>query len=45
MTGTPVSDLAATDYPRLVGFSSIATRSLLDMTYWSQTPYGSGNRQ
>ena len=40
--GTPVPQLAATDYPKLVGFSSVATKSLLDMDYWSQTPYKLG---
>jgi hypothetical protein len=42
VNGTPVPELAATGYPKLAGFSSIATRSLLDMTYWSQTPYKLG---
>jgi hypothetical protein len=42
MKGTPSAQLAATDYPALVGFSSIATKSLLAMTYWSQTPYKLG---
>jgi hypothetical protein len=41
--GTPVPQLAATDFPKLVGFSSVATRSLLAMTYWSQTPYKLGD--
>jgi Catalase len=41
--GTPVAQLAATDYPELAHFSSLATTSLLDMTYWSQTPYKLGN--
>jgi hypothetical protein len=41
--GTPVAQLAATDYPQLVHFSSLATTSLLDMTYWSQTPYKLGD--
>ncbi len=40
--GTPIPQLAATDYPKLVGFSSLATKSLLAMTYWSQTPYKLG---
>lgn len=40
--GTPVPELAATAYPKLVGFSSVATTSLLGMTYWSQTPYKLG---
>jgi hypothetical protein len=40
--GTPIPQLAATDYPKLVGFSSIADKSLLAMTYWSQTPYKLG---
>lgn len=40
--GTPIPQLAATDYPKVVGFSSIATTSLLAMTYWSQTPYKLG---
>jgi hypothetical protein len=38
-----VPQLAATDYPKLVGFSSVATASLLAMTYWSQTPYKLGD--
>ena len=42
MKGTPVPQLAATTHPKVVGFSSVATRSLLDMTYWSQTPYKLG---
>ncbi|MEO7271711.1 MAG: catalase, partial [Vicinamibacterales bacterium] len=42
MKGTPIPQLASTDYPALVGFSSVATRSVLDMTYWSQTPYKLG---
>jgi hypothetical protein len=41
--GTPVPELAATAYPKLVGFSSLATKSLLAMTYWSQTPYKLGD--
>lgn len=42
MKGTPIPQLAANGYPKLAGFSSIATTSLLDMTYWSQTPYKLG---
>jgi hypothetical protein len=41
--GTPVPELAATDFPKLVGFSSVARTSLLAMTYWSQTPYKLGD--
>jgi len=41
--GVPVPQLAATGFPKLVGFSSLATTSLLDMTYWSQTPYKLGD--
>jgi hypothetical protein len=41
--GTPVAQLAATEYPELAHFSSIATTSLLGMTYWSQTPYKLGD--
>jgi hypothetical protein len=41
--GTPVAQLAATDYPEVAHFSSIATSSLLGMTYWSQTPYKLGD--
>jgi hypothetical protein len=41
--GTPIPVLAANGYPKVVGFSSVATRSLLDMTYWSQTPYKLGD--
>lgn len=40
--GTPVPQLAATDYPELAHFSSVATTSLLGMTFWSQTPYKLG---
>ncbi len=41
--GVPVPQLAASDYPELAHFSSIATTSLLGMTYWSQTPYKLGD--
>jgi hypothetical protein len=41
--GTPVAELAAGDYPKVAGFSSLATASLLAMTYWSQTPYKLGD--
>jgi hypothetical protein len=41
--GTPVPQLAATSFPKLVGFSSVAARSLLEMDYWSQTPYKLGD--
>jgi len=41
--GVPVPRLAATDYPELAHFSSIAATSLLAMTYWSQTPYKLGD--
>jgi hypothetical protein len=41
--GIPVAQLAATDYPELAHFSSVATTSLLAMTYWSQTPYKLGD--
>jgi hypothetical protein len=41
--GVPIPQLAATDYPKLAGFSSLATTSLLAMTYWSQTPYKLGD--
>jgi hypothetical protein len=40
--GTPVPQLSATDYPKLVSFTGVARASLLDMTYWSQTPYKLG---
>lgn len=40
--GTPVPQLAATDYPKLVGFSSVTSASLLSKKYWSQTPYKLG---
>jgi hypothetical protein len=40
--GTPIAQLAANGYPKVVGFSSVASKSLLDMTYWSQTPYKLG---
>jgi hypothetical protein len=38
-SGTPVAQLAMTTHPGLIGFSSQVTSSLLDLTYWSQTPY------
>ncbi len=41
--GVPVAQLAATDFPKVVGFSSVATTSLLATTYWSQTPYKLGD--
>jgi hypothetical protein len=41
--GVPIPQLAANGYPKVVGFSSVATTSLLDMTYWSQTPYKLGD--
>ncbi len=41
--GTPVAQLAMTTHPALIGFSSQVTSSLLDLTYWSQTPYKLGD--
>jgi hypothetical protein len=40
--GVPVPQLVANGYPKLIGFTSVATTSLLAMTYWSQTPYKLG---
>ena len=42
-TGTPAAALAETTYPKLKGFNSIATKSPLRMSYWSQTPYQFGS--
>jgi hypothetical protein len=42
MKGTPIPQLAVTTHPKFVGFASVATKSLLDMSYWSQTPYKLG---
>jgi catalase len=39
--GVPVQDLVP-KYPKLIGFTSVATQSLLAMSYWSQTPYKLG---
>lgn len=41
-SGVPVGQVAA-GYPNLAGFTSVATSSLLAMTYWSQTPYKLGD--
>jgi len=41
--GIPVPQLAATAYPELAHFSSVAKSNLLAMTYWSQTPYKLGS--
>jgi len=35
--------LVPQNFPKLAGFSTVATRSLLDMSYWSQTPYKLGD--
>ena len=40
--GTPVAQLAMTTHPQLIGFSTQVTSSLLDLAYWSQTPYKLG---
>ena len=40
--GVPIEALLP-KYPKLVGFTSVATTSLLAMTYWSQTPYKLGH--
>jgi len=40
--GVPIEELLP-KYPKLVGFTSVATTSLLAMTYWSQTPYKLGH--
>ena len=40
--GVPVQDLLP-KYPKLIGFTNVATKSLLAMTYWSQTPYRLGH--
>jgi hypothetical protein len=42
-SGTPSSQLAATTYPKLIGFTSVAKSNLLNTTYWSQTPYKLGD--
>ena len=38
-SGVPVSQLATSTHPKLIGFTNQAKTSLLNMTYWSQTPY------
>ena len=38
-SSVPVSELAMTTHPKLIGFASQAKSSLLDMTFRSQTPY------
>jgi hypothetical protein len=35
--------LVPQNFPKLAGFSTVATKSLLDMSYWSQTPYKLGD--
>jgi hypothetical protein len=35
--------LVPANYPKLAGFLNVATKSLLGMTFWSQTPYKLGN--
>jgi hypothetical protein len=42
-SGTPASQLAVTTHPALIGFTSKAQSSPLGLTYWSQTPYKSGD--
>ena len=41
-TGTPAAQLAATTYPKIAKYSTNAETSLLEMSYWSQTPYQFG---
>jgi len=41
VSGTPAAALAST-HPRIVGFSSIPKSGLLELSYWSQTPYKAG---
>ena len=41
-SGTPAAKLAMTTFPKLIGFTSLATKSPLHMSYWSQTPYQLG---
>jgi hypothetical protein len=40
--GTPAAQLAMTTHPALIGFATQITSSLLDIAYWSQTPYTLG---
>jgi hypothetical protein len=42
-TGTPPAQLATTTHPKLIGYTSVAKSSLLDLSYWSQTPYKLGD--
>ena len=42
-TGVPASQLAMSTHPKLIGFTSQARSSLLNTTYWSQTPYQLGD--
>jgi hypothetical protein len=42
-SGVPAAQLAATTFPALVGFVSTVSKSLLALTYWSQTPYKLGD--
>ncbi len=38
-SGTPPAQLAMTTHPALIGFTGVVKTSLLELTYWSQTPY------
>ncbi len=42
-SGTPVSTLAMTTHPALIGFTNKATTCPLGLNYWSQTPYKAGD--
>ena len=42
-SGVPVSQLATTTHPALIGFTTTVASSLLALTYWSQTPYKFGD--
>lgn len=39
--GTPPAQLVAS-YPKLIGYTKVPTKSLLELSYWSQTPYKAG---
>jgi hypothetical protein len=41
--GVPVAQLAMTTFPALIGFTGTVSKSLLALTYWSQTPYKFGD--
>jgi hypothetical protein len=42
-TGTPAAQLATTTHPKLIGYTSVAKSSPLNLSYWSQTPYKLGD--